>query len=387
MQVCVRLPWWLLFLSVLFTLAGTLFSASRGTELSETTEDRINTTAWWPTKNVADAAHLVGNLECGKCHADKAATQLITPMAHAGARAEDTEILRGHERLTGEVPPYRYEIARGIRGSEYFVSGGAQKVSAQLQWAFGVAHKGQTYLYSRDGAYYESRVSFYATLQSLALTTGHLSSSPTSIDAALGRHMDASETQHCFGCHTSASMVGGRFDPSHATPGVTCEQCHGPGAKHVEAMKSGKIDDGRRMILNPQRLSAVASVDFCGACHRTWADVLQTEVTGVANVRFQPYRLESSKCWGHGDARLACYTCHDPHQPLVTETASYDSKCLSCHIVKQGERVADHVGATCPVATFNCANCHMPKVEVPSMHASFTDHRIRVVRDATTYPN
>jgi hypothetical protein len=152
-------------------------------------------------------------------------------------------------------------------------------------------------------------------------------------------------------------------------------------------MKAGKINDGRRAILNPRKMSAVASVDFCGACHRTWADVLQTEVTGVANVRFQPYRLESSKCWGRGDARLACYTCHDPHQPLVTATASYDSKCLSCHVAKHGEKLAEHPGAACPVATSNCASCHMPKVEVPSMHAPFTDHRIRVVRDAAAYPN
>jgi formate-dependent nitrite reductase cytochrome c552 subunit len=233
--------------------------------------------------------------------------------------------------------------------------------------------------------------------------------------------MDSGETQHCFGCHTSGSMLAGHFDPNHATPGVTCEQCHGPGAKHVAAMKSGKIEEGRRAILNPRKLSAVASVDFCGACHRTWSDVLQTQVTGVANVRFQPYRLENSKCWGRGDARLACYTCHDPHQPLVTETASYDSKCLSCHvtksppadttsasladktarignqdenvadrtdrIAKRGEKIADHPGAACPVATSNCASCHMPKVEVPSMHAPFTDHRIRIVRASAAYPN
>jgi hypothetical protein len=153
-------------------------------------------------------------------------------------------------------------------------------------------------------------------------------------------------------------------------------------------MKAGKIDEGRRAILNPRKLSAVASVDFCGACHRTWADVLQTGVTGVANVRFQPYRLESSKCWGRGgDARLACFACHDPHQPLETEAASYDAKCLACHVTKQGERIADPPGAACPVATSNCASCHMPKVEVPSMHAPFTDHRIRIVRDAAAYPN
>jgi Cytochrome c3 len=378
---------WTTLLALSLALAGSLLSQSRKTEISETTEDRIAASPWWPTKNVADAAQLVGNAECAKCHTDKATTQATTPMAHAGARAADAEILRSHEKLSGEMAPYRYEIARTAAGSAYSVSDGAQKASAQLEWAFGIAHKGQTYIYSHDGAYYESRVSFYRTLQSLALTTGHLNDSPASIEAALGRRMDGSETQHCFGCHTSGSMIAGRFDPAHATPGVTCEQCHGPGAKHIAAMTSGKIEDGWRAILNPRKLSAVASVDFCGACHRTWADVLQTEVTGVANVRFQPYRLESSKCWGRGDARLACYTCHDPHQPLVTETASYDSKCLSCHVTKQGEKLADHPGAACPVGTSNCASCHMPKIEVPSMHAPFTDHRIRVVRDVATYPN
>ncbi len=387
MRFPARSPRWLVPLCLSLALAGSLLSQSRKTEISETTEDRIAASSWWPTKNVPSTSQLVGNAECAKCHTDKAATQATTPMAHAGTRAANTEILRSHEKLTGELSPYRYEIAQGATGRAYSVSDGSQTASAQLEWAFGIAHKGQTYLYSRDGAYYESRVSFYKTLQSLALTTGHLSASPASIDAALGRRMDSSETEHCFGCHTSGSKVAGRFDPAHATPGVTCEQCHGPGAKHVAAMKAGRIDDGRRAILNPRKLSAVASVDFCGACHRTWADVLQTEVTGVANVRFQPYRLESSKCWGRGDVRLACYTCHDPHQPLVTETASYDSKCLSCHVTKQTGKLSDHPGTACPVATSNCASCHMPKVEVPSMHAPFTDHRIRIVRDAAAYPN
>lgn len=400
----VRSTRWLFLLYLSFALAGTLLSQSRKTEISEITEDRIAASPWWPTKNIADSSQLVGNAECAKCHTDKATTQAITPMAHAGARAADAEILRDHEKLSGELPPYRYEIARDSSGSTYSVSDGSSTISAQLEWAFGIARTGQTYIYSHDGSYYESRVSFYKSLHSLALTTGHLSTPPSSIDAALGRRMDSSETEHCFGCHTSGSMIAGHFDPSHATPGVTCEQCHGPGAKHVAAMKSGKIEEGRRAILNPRKLSTVAAVDFCGACHRTWADVLQTQVTGVANVRFQPYRLESSKCWersvqtsGRGDARLACYTCHDPHQPLVTESASYDSKCLSCHVTKQAaeqtehsatqsEKIANHPGAACPVATNNCVNCHMPKVEVPSMHAPFTDHRIRIVRDAA-YPN
>jgi hypothetical protein len=42
MQVGARLPRWLLFFSVSFALAGTLFSESHPIELSETTEDRID---------------------------------------------------------------------------------------------------------------------------------------------------------------------------------------------------------------------------------------------------------------------------------------------------------------------------------------------------------
>jgi mono/diheme cytochrome c family protein len=103
-------------------LAGTLLSQSRKSEISETTEDRIAASPWWPTKNIADGAQLVGNAECAKCHTDKAATQATTPMAHAAARAANAEILRDHEKLSGDLPPYHYEIARDQAGSTYSVS-------------------------------------------------------------------------------------------------------------------------------------------------------------------------------------------------------------------------------------------------------------------------
>src|SRR5215475_9224203 len=112
MRFPARSPRWLIPLCLSVALAGSLFSQSRKTEISETTEDRIASAAlpWWPTKNVVDRAQLVGNAECAKCHTDKAATQATTPMAHAGAGAADAEILRSYERLSGELPPYRYEI-------------------------------------------------------------------------------------------------------------------------------------------------------------------------------------------------------------------------------------------------------------------------------------
>src|ERR1700742_5197572 len=119
MRFPARSPRWLVPLCLSVALAGSLFSQSRKNEISETTEDRIAAATWWPTKNVPDRAQLVGNSECATCHTDKAATQATTPMAHAGVRAADAEILRSHETLTGKLAPYRYEIARDTTGSTY----------------------------------------------------------------------------------------------------------------------------------------------------------------------------------------------------------------------------------------------------------------------------
>jgi hypothetical protein len=153
-------------------------------------------------------------------------------------------------------------------------------------------------------------------------------------------------------------------------------------------MDEEKTEQGRLAIFNPRRLNPVALVDFCGACHRTLNDVYEMGATGAANVRFQPYRLEKSRCWGDGDARLTCITCHDPHQPLVHDAFVYDEKCLACHALTRSKKATlEHPGKACPVGKKDCVTCHMPRVIVPKMHAPFTDHRIRIVRDGAPYPD
>ena len=316
-------------------------------------------------------------------------------MAEAATPAANSEILHAHSDLTDQRAAFHYELSASPQSVNFSVSDGAQSLSATIAWAFGLGHKGQTYIYARDGGFYESHLSFYKSLQSLDLTTGHDAANPDDLNSAMGRWLDASEARRCFGCHTTASSIGNKFDASHLTPGVQCESCHGPGAAHVAAMKAGKIEQGRAAILNPRRLDPVASVDFCGACHRTWADVILTQPPGstnVMNVRFQPYRLEDSKCWrgSQSDARLQCTACHNPHEQLNTDTVSYDGKCLSCHAPTGPTAIAGSAvagsGKTCPVAKTNCVSCHMPQVEVPTVHAAFFDHRIRVVRPNSPYP-
>lgn len=356
------------------------------------TDDRLATPGWWPTKQSASLDDFVGTKECARCHAKIVATQLETPMAQAASLPADSVALRGHERLVYQrelqAGPYTFTISKEEAARTYTVSDGAQSISVPLGWAFGLGNKGQTYVFQRNGAFYESRMSFFKSLQSLDLTPGHSPRTPPTLGQALGQRLDPDTVRRCFGCHTTASTTRAGFNPSHLVLGVDCEACHGPGAKHAEFMDDEKNAEGRQAIFDPGSLGPVAQVDFCGACHRTWYDISVTGIKGVENVRFQPYRLERSRCWGDGDARLTCVACHDPHKPLNHDAASYDEKCLACHASSLSQKPShDHPGKACPVAAKNCVTCHMPRVDFPSMHAPFTDHRIRIVRAGSAYPD
>jgi hypothetical protein len=314
-------------------------------------------------------------------------------MANAAIPAAGAGILQRHKSLELVSGPYHFEISAAAGGSVYSVNDGTHSISQPLQWAFGTGEVGQTYVYQNAGVFYESRVSFYPVLQGLDLTLGHHPPAAADLGDALGRAMVVSETRLCFGCHTTRSTTSGQFDVNSLIPGISCEACHGPGAKHVAAMRHKQTKPGLPTILNPARLDPSDSVDFCGACHRTAWDVALSNAVGVARVRFQPYRLEKSRCWGKGDARLTCLACHDPHRPLVRDPAAYDNQCLSCHGAKagveagatsrQGGGVSSRV---CPAGTSKCVTCHMAKYEIPGSHAQFTDHWIRVVKGEVAYP-
>lgn len=356
-------------------------------EFPMSTDTRVQSPGFWPTKGTYAREEFVGEPLCAKCHANEAATWATSPMAQASVLPKDSAVLQQFPNMALHSGPYSFAITKTASDWNFSVTDGSQTISEPILWAFGFNHKGQAFLLEHDGGIYDTRLSYYNGLHDLDIATGHPRGTPPTLEAALGRRMPLFETSHCFGCHATASTIRGKFDPHHATMGVTCEACHGPGAKHVAAMRAGKIEEGRRAIFNPATLGPVASVDFCGACHRTWGDVLEAGTTGVRNVRFQPYRLERSRCWRQGDARLKCTTCHNPHQPVVRDAAFYDAKCLACHVAAGAQVTADHPGKACPVATKACVTCHMPPAVIPTMHAPFTDHRIRIARAGEPFPD
>ena len=353
------------------------------------TADRVDEPGWWPTKGDRPRSSFAGTEKCAQCHASLVQSQAATPMADAGQRASDAEILTKDTPLAYERAPYRFAISRTESGMAYAVTDGGQAVGVPLQWAFGTGVVGQTYLYEQDGYWHESHLSFFSNPAKLDITVGHSHLSPGNLDEALGRTMAEGEARNCFGCHTTASTVERRFEPQNAVPGITCEGCHGPGADHAAREVSGTAQRLGEAIVNPANLSPEDSVDYCGACHRSYWDVVLSGVKnrGVGMVRFQPYRLEESRCWGKaGDERLTCIACHDPHQPLERNLAAYDQQCLSCHMNRGEAKSRNKPGAACPKSASNCASCHMPKVAVSGMYAEFTDHFIRVVREGQSFP-
>jgi hypothetical protein len=308
-------------------------------------------------------------------------------MYQASRRPQDADVLMQNPDLTFSEGNLTYSLKTGKQDAQLTVSQGANVAAQTVDWAFGKGEVGQTYLFKSGQGYLESRVSYFPALGALGLTIGHSVDVPSSIEDAFGRHLRAQETQACFGCHTTMSTTASGFDPEHAVAGVTCQACHGPGATHIRQVAAGQGHSSS--IFNPATLSPAASVDFCGACHRTWADIAMTfsPDIGIIDVRFQPYRLEKSRCWRAGaDARITCVACHDPHKSLARDDDSYDSTCLGCHtrsVHLEGGKAAAPV---CKVSTAHCVSCHMPKYPVPQAHATFTDHYIRIVHRGDPYP-
>jgi hypothetical protein len=362
-------------------------------EVPSETETRVAEPGWWPTKGGAARNEYIGSTACARCHGDKVESYAATQMAHAMAPIASKilpELAGGPLRQSfGSV---RYELSASAEGTIYSVSNGMKTISSPLGWVFGTGEIGRTYVYQQNSVFYESHVSYYTSLQGLDFTTGHSRSVPASLTAALGRQITSPRV--CFACHSTESTTSEHFDAQNLVPGVTCEACHGPGAQHVAVMSAAEGAQTPSMIFNPARLGPVAAVDFCGACHRTSVDVSFLGISGIATLRFPAYRLEGSRCWTKPDARLTCFACHDPHQPLVRETTSYDKNCLACHSgsSRSGAGLNSQSGSSvrnasavsaCPVAKNNCVSCHMPKYRVDDMHATFTDHTIAIHHERT----
>ena len=303
-------------------------------------------------------------------------------MGRALETVEDCRTLIDHPLLTVIVGKYSYRIERKGAQSDYTVSDGTKTLTLPIRWVMGASSAvGQTFILAKDEELYESRVSYFREVNGLGPTLGSAGSIPGDLSEAAGRRMTRQDKVACFGCHATNATSGMQLTLEKMSPGVQCAHCHKDTETHLAAMLLDNYDmDSHSKKAKPHQLAAEEVSDFCGQCHRTWAEIAAQPNLGIANIRFQPYRLAGSKCYDVEDARISCLACHDPHQEANANLLDYDAKCLACH----GGRKAG--AKNCPVSKQGCVTCHMPKVELPGAHFKFSDHRIRIVKPNERFP-
>jgi hypothetical protein len=303
-------------------------------------------------------------------------------MARSLEMVEQSGVLISHPLLTATYGKYSYRIERIGNQSTYSVTDGISTITMPIRWAFGASSAmAQTYVLEKDGQLYESRMSWYRTLDGLGPTLGGDRTLPANLLEAAGRLMSPDEKLRCFGCHATNAVQGKQLTLEKLVPGVQCEHCHEATETHVVAIsgRTGKPAVPTELF-KLEDLSAEQASNFCGQCHRTWAEIAMQGKPSIGNIRFQPYRLTGSRCYDPDDARISCLACHDPHEEVSDKPTDYDAKCEACH--GGGKAAAKH----CPVAKSECVTCHMPRIELPGGHLKFSDHRIRIVKLNEPYP-
>ena len=189
----------------------------------------------------------------------------------------------------------------------------------------------------------------------------------------------------CLACHVTTPRDF-RFNhpddekqtAAAADSGIGCEKCHGPGENHVTAIKFGLADLAIRSLSG---LSGENLNKACVDCH-TVGDPREVAATPEDPkwVRSAGVTFSQSKCFTESQGQLSCLTCHSPHQPSSNLASFYESKCLTCHSSEKAlnSEIKFKVVGCKTNATKDCLNCHMPKVPVPVLHNSLTDHYIRI---------
>jgi tetratricopeptide (TPR) repeat protein len=265
-----------------------------------------------------------------------------------------------------------------------------------LLFYLGSGLRGRTWLFQREGYWYEIPINWYAKKQMWDMTPNFLNTHemPFTLRVDPG-------CLHCHASNVSDSLPDARnhfAGPPFPRGGITCESCHGDSSQHV-------AHRGKGPILNPAKLEPLRRDSVCLECH------LEGEVAVVRLGRkigaFQPgdnlfdyavyfengrragpggratsqwESLLESACKRASGDRLTCTTCHDPHASVAAadRVSYYRSRCLACH---EGLASGHHQENS------DCTSCHMPREETEDIaHEQVTDHRIQIASKPFTAP-
>ena len=266
-----------------------------------------------------------------------------------------------------------------------------------LRYYIGSGQQGRTYLFEREGYWFEAPINWYAQKRAWDMAPNflHAAEMPLTLPVDPG----------CLRCHTSGAQTAmaqarNKFaEVPFLHPGITCETCHGDATAHVESdghVSMAKIDEmpteKRDSICLSCHLEGQAAIEHRGkklvdfrAGDSIW-DYASFYVHASAQgsdgrATSQWEALLASACKRASGDRLTCTTCHDPHgsdtRMTPTEKVNwYRARCLSCH-----ETPAEAGHSPFSQVHFpqhrDCVTCHMQRASSTDIaHEQVTDHHI-----------
>lgn len=346
----------------------------------------------------------MGDEACAQCHADKAKSYNQTAH-HLTSRLPSKESVLGTfgpgENTMQTSNPnlqFRMEATNGkFLETAVFGTTPDQKMRTHsLDLVIGSGRQGQSYLYWDDDQLLGLPVGYSTTMHRWINGPGYVDGTA---------RFDRGIIPRCLECHAAyfeskfPSADSNVYNTANFVLGISCERCHGPGRKHVQAQERGAAK-GQDSIVNPAKLSSQRRAEVCGQCHGGHGQpedlpafsyipgqplgnyINLTDSNQAVDVHGrQGTLLARSKCF-QASSDMTCSTCHDIHKPEPS-LAEISQRCLGCHKSDMTE-THSKVGS---VITSNCVDCHMPVLaskvvwlDIDGKHvpARFRTHWIKV---------
>lgn len=226
-------------------------------------------------KAPASNASYVGSAACARCHAEIAnhfsqtsMGRSITPVTPEFLRSTpvsasfyDAKIDRHFETHAQDGKLYQSEFQLDAAGHEVF------RNTHPVDWIIGANANGLGALIRHDDYIFEGPLSYYKSTGKWDLSPGYQKG-----DVGFNRVV----VTGCIFCHSGrvqpvAGSDGKYQNPPFAQLAIGCENCHGPGSAHVEAMGEGEsYPHGKDpTVVNPATMAPGLANDLCMGCHQT----------------------------------------------------------------------------------------------------------------------